>query len=253
MIDFHSHILPNIDDGSKSMEESINLIEEAKLAGFTDIISTSHYLENYYESNNKERQDLIKEICDNNNFDIKLHLGSEIYITEDIINLIIQEKASTINNSRYVLFELPMNNNVLYLKEIVFRLIENDFIPIIAHPERYLFVQKDPNMILELIEMGVLFQSNYASIIGYYGKEAQITVKNLLKNNMIQFLGTDVHRQNTIYKKMPEILEKLEKLIGKEKVYKLTTLNPKLVLENKEISIDTPTKIKLSLWDKIIK
>lgn len=253
MIDFHSHILPNIDDGSKSIEESINLIEEAKKAGFTDIILTSHYLENYYEANNTERQDLLKQICENNNLDVKLYLGSEIFVTENIINLINERKASTINNSKYVLFELPMNNNVLYLKELIFRLIENNFIPIIAHPERYSYVKKNPNMLLELIEMGVLFQSNYASIIGYYGKDAQITVKKLLKNNMIHFLGTDVHRQNTIYKKIPEILEKLEKLIGKEKLYELSNTNPKLVLENKEIIIDNPTKIKLSLWDKIIK
>ena len=227
MIDFHSHILPNIDDGSKSIEESINLIEEAKKAGFTDIILTSHYLENYYEANNTERQDLLKQICENNNLDVKLYLGSEIFVTENIINLINERKASTINNSKYVLFELPMNNNVLYLKELIFRLIENNFIPIIAHPERYSYVKKNPNMLLELIEMGVLFQSNYASIIGYYGKDAQITVKKLLKNNMIHFLGTDVHRQNTIYKKIPEILEKLEKLIGKEKLYELSNTNPK--------------------------
>ena len=141
MIDFHSHILPNIDDGAKNIDESINLIKEAKIAGFTDIISTSHYLENYYESNAEERYDLIKELK-KYNVDVDIHIGSEIYVSENIVDLIKENKASSINNSRYVLFELPMNNNVLYLKEVIFRLMENDFIPIIAHPERYSFVQK---------------------------------------------------------------------------------------------------------------
>lgn len=253
MIDIHSHILPNIDDGSKSIEETTKLLEQAYEAGFTDIVSTSHYIENYYEANEQQRKELIKYCKGNINTKLNIYIGSEIYITENIVDLINSKNASTINDSRYVLFELPMNNNVLYLKDVIFRLIENDFIPIIAHPERYSFVQKNPNMLMELIEMGVLFQANYASIIGYYGKEAQKTIKLLLKNNMIHFLGSDVHRQNTIYKKMPEILEKLEKLIGKEKLYELSNTNPKLVLENKEINIDKPTQIKLSLWDKIIK
>ena len=252
MIDFHSHILPNIDDGAKSIEESVNLIKEAKIAGFTNVISTSHYLEDYYETDVEERNNLINKL-NKDIEDIDIHIGSEIYITENIVDLIKGNKASTINNSRYVLFELPMNNNVLYLKEVIFRLIENDFIPIIAHPERYSFVQKNPNMLLELIEMGVLFQANYGSIIGYYGKEAKKIVKLLLENNMIHFLGSDVHRQNTIYKKMPEIIGKLDKLIGKEKLYELTTINPGLVLKNKKIEVDCPNKIKLSLWDKIVK
>ena len=251
MIDLHSHILPNIDDGSKNIEESINLIKEAKEAGFTDIISTSHYLESYYEADEKQRKNLVNELLRNCN--INIYVGSEIYISENIIDLIKNKKASTINNSRYVLFELPMNNNVLYLKEVIFRLIENDFIPIIAHPERYSFVQKNPNMLIELIQMGVLFQGNYASILGYYGKKPQKTIKILLRNNLIHFLGSDVHRQNTIYKMMPNILNKLEKLIGKEELYKLTTYNPKMVLENKQINIENPIEIKLSLWDKIIK
>lgn len=252
MIDFHSHILPNIDDGAKSIEESINLIKEAEEVGFTDIILTSHYLEDYYEADVEERNNLISKLKKNIN-NINIHIGNEIYITENIIDLIKENKASTINDSRYVLFELPMNNNVLYLKEVVFSLIENDFIPIIAHPERYSFVQKNPNMLLELIEMGVLFQGNYASIIGYYGKDAQKTIKLLLKNNMIHFFGTDVHKANTIYIKIPKIIEKLEKIIGKEKLYELTTINPGLVLKNKKIEVDCPNKIKLSLWDKIIK
>lgn len=253
MIDIHSHILPNIDDGSKTIKESTALIEEAQNVGFTDIISTSHYLEDYYEADNKKRKELIEEIKSHIDSEIRIHLGNEIYITEDIINLIKENKASTLGSSNYVLFELPMNSNVLYLKEVIFRLIENDYIPIIAHPERYLYVQKDPNMLIELIEMGVLFQANYASIEGYYGKDAQKTVKLLLKNDMIHFLGTDVHRKNTIYKMMTKILSRLEKLIGKEKLYELTTTNPKFVLENKKINIEKPKTIKINLLNKIFK
>lgn len=249
MIDFHSHIIPGIDDGSKNLEETIQMIEEAKKVGFTDIISTSHYINNYYETNQNDRINYLSQIQSKVN-SINLIIGSEIYVTQDIVMLIKQQMASTINNTRYALFELPMNNNILELKNIIYSLLENKYVPIIAHPERYSYVKENPNWLIEYIEMGVLFQSNFGSIIGLYGKEAQKTVELLLKNNMIHFLGSDVHRKNSIYTKIPEILKRLERIISKEKIQELTTINPKLVLEDRKLEIDEPIKIKKGFLGK---
>ena len=234
MIDFHSHILPNIDDGATSMEESLRLIKEAKQAGFTKIISTSHYIEEYYESDEKERKELLN-ITNKNFQDIELYLGNEIYLTNQMVQLLNDKKASTINNSRYVLFELPMNSKPLTAKETVYRLIENGYTPIIAHPERYSYVQENPEYVEELWEMGALFQSNYGSVIGIYGKKAEKAVKKLLKEDLIHFLGSDVHRENQIYPKMPKIMKKLNKIISQKKIEELTTINPQKVLDNQEI------------------
>ena len=239
MIDFHSHILPNIDDGSVNMEETVELLKEAKKVGFTAIISTSHYLQNYYEYDEQERTELlehVKQNIDNNSVGgLKLYLGSEIYISPEIVKLIKEGKASTINNSKYVLFELPLNVKEIGAKEVVYRLIENDYIPIIAHPERYSYVQQDINYIEELTQMGALLQANYGSIIGMYGSKAEKTVKKLLKNNSIQFLGSDVHRPGQVYEKMPKIIKKLKKIIPEDKLEELTTLNPQKVLNNEDI------------------
>ena len=213
MIDFHSHILPNIDDGSRSMEETLNLIQEAKEVGFTKIISTSHYMVN----------------------DIELFLGSEIYISDEMISLLQSKEASTINGSKYVLFELPMNMKPFNAKEAIYRLIENGYIPIIAHPERYHYVQRDIEYVNELAEMGALFQSNYGSIVGWYGKDAEKTMKKLLKEDFIHFLGSDVHRTNHTYTIIPKALKKLRKIISEEKLEELTTLNAQKVLDNQEI------------------
>jgi len=95
-------------------------------------------------------------------------------------------------------------------------------------------------------------QCNYGSIIGQYGKKAQIIVKKLYENNMVHFLGTDVHKQNTIYERIPEILPQISEIIGEEKLEEITTLNAQKVLENKRIDIDEPKQIKLSLKEKII-
>ena len=159
MIDFHSHILPGIDDGSRSIEQTIRMLKEAKEAGFTKIISTSHYIEGYYESDEAERTELLNEVQKNIS-GIELYLGNEIYITNNMINLIQNKKASTINNSKYVLFEFPLSAKSMNDKEVVYRLIENGFVPIIAHPERYSYVQDNPEYIEELAEMGALFQAN---------------------------------------------------------------------------------------------
>lgn len=229
MIDFHSHILPNIDDGSTSMEESIKLIKEAEQAGFTGIISTSHYLQNYYECDEEERKSLLDKL---NVGTPKLYLGSEIYITTEIVELIEDKKASTINNTQYVLFELPMNSKPLFVKDVVYKLIESGYKPIIAHPERYSYVKEDIEFAKELKDMGALFQSNYGSVIGMYGSSAKKTLKKLLKEDLISFLGSDVHKAGQIYPQIPKILKKLQKWISPEKLEQITTLNAKKVLES---------------------
>jgi len=254
MIDLHSHILPNIDDGSQSIGETYNLIREAYNAGFSDIISTSHYLEDYdFIADDKQRKQWIDVLVQNMPEEVEkinLHIGSEIYINHDMVELLESKKASTLGDSNYVLFELSMNRKISNLKNIIYNLLEKGYIPIIAHPERYKFVQEDPNYLIELIELGVYFQANFASIVGLYGKEPQNTVKLLLKNNMIHFFGSDVHRQNTIYSRMPEILKEIKKVISEQKLQELTEINPKLVLENKKIYVDSPIEIKKSFWSK---
>lgn len=255
MIDFHTHILPNIDDGSKSIEETFNLIKEAEKAGFKKIISTSHYLEKYYEVDVIERKawiDTLNKTIKERNEEIELYLGNEIYFSDNIIRLLEEGKATTINNTSYLLFELPLNTKPFNIYNIIYELLEYKLIPVLAHPERYTFVQSEPELVYDLIQKGVLMQCNYGSIIGQYGKKAQIIVKKLYENNMVHFLGTDVHKQNTIYERIPEILPQISEIIGEEKLKEITTMNAQKVLENKRIDIDEPKQIKLSLKEKII-
>ena len=255
MIDFHTHILPNIDDGSRSIEETFNLIKEAKNVGFEAIISTSHYIEEYYETNAPEREVWINAIYENlqaKNIDINLYLGNEIYLSENIIKLLEEGKASTINDTSYVLFEMPLNAEPMNLYDVIYEMMQYKLVPILAHPERYSFVQKEPELIYDLIEKGVLMQANFGSILGIYGEKAQMIVRKFFESNMIHFLGTDVHRQNSIYPKVPEALVEITRIIGDEKVKELTKINPRLVLHNKKIEIDTPQKVELTLKEKII-
>ena len=254
MIDIHSHILPNIDDGARSIEETFNLIKEAENVGFKAIVATSHYSK-YYQTETPEREmwvNIVYKKIQEQDIKTELYLGNEIYLSENTMKILEEGKASTINDTSYVLFELPFDKEPLELYNVVSEMLQNKLVPILAHPERYAYVQQDPELVYDLIQKGVLMQANYGSIIGAYGRKAKITVKKLLENNMIHFLGSDCHRQNTIYPKIPKTIIELKKVIGENKLEELSTINPKLVLGNKRIEISEPNKIELTLKEKIL-
>lgn len=255
MIDFHTHIIPNIDDGARNIEETCNLIKEAKSQGFKGIILTPHYRENYFETNIPEINVWLKVIKDNlkeKGIEIDLYLGNEIYFTENIMELLIDGKASTINNTSYVLFDMPLNIEPENLYNVIYSLKENKLIPILAHPERYKFIQREPELINDLIENGVLMQCDYGSILGQYGEKAEIIVRKMIESKMVHFLGSNVHRQGTTYKAIPHAIEAIKEIIGEEELEKLTTTNPMLVVQNKKIQIEEPEEVTLTFKEKLI-
>ncbi len=235
MVDIHTHIIPNIDDGSKSIEETFEIFKEAVNAGFTDIILTPHYIKEYYEINTQIREYWVKSIQDalnQLNIPIKVYVGNEIYISEDMDKLIYENIVSPLNNSKYVLFELPMNTNITYLDEIIFKIFNIDKIPIIAHPERYNYFQNNIELVEKLHKKGVLFQSNYGSVLGLYGEEPKKAIEKLLKKRLISFLASDVHKKNTLYSSVEESKKRIKKIIGEEELKKLTITNPMKIINN---------------------
>lgn len=247
MIDVHTHILPSIDDGSKDIEETFKIISEACLAGFTDVFATSHYIEGEYEFNKTDREFIIEAIMqkvEEENIDIKIHVGAEGYISNELPNLIKEGVVPTLGDSRYVLFELPLRAKVMYTEEVINKLIQMKLVPVIAHPERYELIQDEPNIAIDWIEQGALLQCNYASIIGRYGMKAKETLYKLLDANAVHFLGTDNHRAGSIYTRMDDILSEYKRKIGKEKLYELSEINPRSIINDEEIDVDMPRKIK---------
>lgn len=234
MIDIHTHIIPDVDDGSESYEETYDMIKTAIQVGFTDIITTSHYINEYYTSIAEEREEVLKNIKQyiiENELKMNVYNGSEIYVSFDMVELLKNNIVSSLAGSKYVLFELPMNSRLLYLEYCIHELKANGYIPIVAHPERYKYVQEKPEILKEWREKGVKFQSNYLSLIGYYGKEAEKTLKKLLKLDLIDFLGTDAHSA-IHYEKIPECIKVLKTCVTAEKFEQLTTTNALKIIKN---------------------
>lgn len=218
MVDIHSHILSNIDDGSKSITESINMLKGLYENGVTDVILTPHYvMDSFYQNSIETKEKLfnnLKEEIKKNNIPINIYLGNEIYIDKDIKDKINKE-ALPLNNSNYILLEFPMNGIYNNSYGIISGLIERGYKVILAHPERYLTVKEDIKVLDEYKEMGVLFQSNIGSYFGDYGKTAKKTFKKLLKMKYISFVGTDSHSQNYNFKNIEKFKKKLSKVVDK--------------------------------------
>lgn len=250
MIDIHTHILYGVDDGAKNLVEALDLLEEAEKVGFTKIIFTSHYMEDYYNVAKISREKILAEIDNTKTSNIDLYLGNEILLNDNIMENLNNKKIVTLNNSRYVLIELPFNTKPINLMDVVFFMTSNNLVPILAHPERYIYFYKNLEIYEELVRNGVLLQVNFGSFDEQYGRRAKIIAEALLKSNLVHFIATDVHREG-LYSKIPEIVNYLEKLVGKEKINQLTTINPGLVIGDKEIEVEEYKNIRMNLLEKI--
>ncbi|MBQ9019726.1 hypothetical protein IJ096_00125 [Candidatus Saccharibacteria bacterium] len=242
MIDIHCHILPGVDDGSKNLKMSLNMLKQAEKSGITDIILTPHYIQNSkYNFNNTAKSkilDILRTAMAGKGIKVNLHLGNEIFLDMDIVKLLRQDKISPLGDSKYILIELPVRTEDASGKDILFGIISCGYTPIIAHPERYIYFQENPEKIKEYLDMGCLMQGDYQSIHGRYGKSAKKSLTRYLKNDQIQLLASDIHHDTTDYR-LAETYKKLTKILkSSEKVKLFLEENPRKVLKNQPISTD---------------
>ena len=235
MTDVHSHILFGIDDGSRTISESVELLKKLKSVGFNNVILTPHFIldstyNSNYESNIKIYNEL-KERLISENIDINIYLGNEIFIDKNVPTLLEKNIITSLNGTKYVLVEFPMHNKLLNIEDILYEIRSKGYEVVIAHPERYDAFKEDYSIVDTLREDGFLFQSNYSSILGYYGKDSIKLLKYMLKRHYIDFLGTDIHRIEKTY--VIDSFKKIEKHIikvtGSEYYNKIQLNNNKLV------------------------
>lgn len=229
-IDCHSHILYGIDDGAKTIDDSIAIIKRLAELGFKEIILTPHYINAFHANNNIKREKLtvLKAKLKEENIPIDLHLANEVRITSDIIELIKNDEISLLNN--YIFLELPFSNKIHNLERQIYNLQLNNIKVIIVHPERYNYLTKDDYQ--KLADLDVYFQINYESIIGSYGTKSKKKVKYLLKNNLVSFIGTDIHHSEQLnQKKFIKIKNKIIKIVGEEEFENISYNNIKNIIK----------------------
>lgn len=245
MIDIHCHILPNVDDGSESLEESIAMAKIAESEGITRIVNTSHcHFDFKYKKGNELKLELEKfnQALKEENINIEVLLGNELYYTSDLIERFDELDFFSMNNSKYILMEFSPINFPKNIEDVIYEIKIRGYIPIIAHAERYKQVQEDVNIVLDCIKEGALIQVNASSILGKNGEKAEDTSKKLLDNNMVHFVATDAHSSNRRRPLIKDSYNYILKNYGKEVSEKLFIENPTAVIENRDISILNPTK-----------
>lgn len=245
MIDIHCHILPNVDDGSESLEESIAMAKIAESEGITKIVNTSHcHFDFKYKKGNELKLELEKfnQALKEENINIEVLLGNELYYTSDLIERFNELDFFSMNNSKYILMEFSPINFPKNIEDVIYEIKIRGYIPIIAHAERYKQVQEDVNIVLDCIKEGALIQVNASSILGKNGEKVEDTSKKLLDNNMVHFVATDAHSSNRRRPLIKDSYNYILKNYGKEVSEKLFIENPTAVIENRDISILNPTK-----------
>jgi tyrosine-protein phosphatase YwqE len=199
-VDIHSHLLPNIDDGSKSIEESVNLINELKKIGVNEFIATPHVMDQVWENSKLKIEENHKNTSlelQNAHIHNTFRVAAEYMLDDSFRKLFLKESLLTLKEN-YVLVEMSYINAPLQLYDIIFDLQVAGYIPVLAHPERYNFYHESFDEYKKLKKAGCLLQLNLLSTVGYYGPSVAKTADDLLKNNLIDFVGSDVHHSKHV-------------------------------------------------------
>jgi tyrosine-protein phosphatase YwqE len=193
--DMHSHLIPGIDDGAKTMEDSLSLIGNLEAMGFNTIITTPHTMIDYYPNTTQTIQaglTALQAALRGQGSTVTVRAASEYYIDEHFMHLLDTQPLLTICDKE-VLVEFSMMYEPPMLFEVVYKMQLAGYRPIIAHPERYLFFHKQFRKYEELRERGCLLQLNMLSISGYYGRNIKQIADELLAKGLYDYCGTDMH------------------------------------------------------------
>jgi protein-tyrosine phosphatase len=194
-LDIHSHLIPGIDDGAKSLDESVVLIKHIMNMGFTEIITTPHVMSGNYPNTQQDILDGLASLqycLKEKSIQIPISAAAEYFLDEEFLELLESEPLLTLPNN-HLLVEVSQMAAFDGLNDYLFRIQVKGYKTILAHPERYIYYHNNYEVYETLKDKGVLFQVNILSLLGYYGKHIKQISLQLLKDNMVELLGTDIH------------------------------------------------------------
>lgn len=236
MVDFHDHILPNFDDGSEDYDMSSQMLEIANMDKITNICATPHFIPNEHEikrNEYEERLESLRKICSAKSIPINIFSGLEVYINPNLPKMYKEKKIWGLNDTKYLLIELPMKHYPMYTESVIYELKLQGIVPVLAHPERNARILSDKSILPGLIENGVLTQVNAGSFKGLYGKHVKEFAEYLAEKNMIHLLGTDAHNNCT---RVPELKCAYETIHSiNSKLYDWIISNEHKVLEGQDV------------------
>ena len=234
MIDLHCHILPELDDGAQSLQEALEMVHIAVQSGVKRLVATphcSHDQRSEVQRSYRLLRDAVKEL----KMPLELYLGMEIYGRADTAKLLRDGKLLTLNGSRYPLVEFDFLSSGEEETWILKELIQTGYRPLVAHPERYLYLQQEPELINEWHRMGCLFQINRGSLLGRFGGNAQELALAMIDRGFATAVASDAHSASRRTPWMQDIQIRLNRDFSPETGKFLLRHYPKMIIENREL------------------
>ncbi len=196
-VDMHSHLLPNLDDGLESMEQTMNFAREMKQLGYKKLICTPHILPDVHDNSPETilpRLAEVKKALVENSIDIEFEAAAEYMVGPELQNSIANnETILSFGKQKYVLIEMSYAYPSQNIEQVIFDLMIKGYQPILAHPERYSYLLGTKNVFENFVQKGVLLQVNLLSLTGFYGKPVMLAAEYLVKKKLVSFIGTDMH------------------------------------------------------------
>lgn len=246
MIDIHCHILPDVDDGAKTIEDTIQMAKAAVEEGISTIIATPHHKNSKYDNTKSFIEDKVREINEvlkGENIPLTIVPGQETRIYGEIVEDMKKGDLLPLNNTQYFFIELPSSHVPRYTERLLYDLQLEGYVPIIVHPERNQEFFKSPDLLYKFVKNGCLTQVTAASIAGYFGKKIKKFSIQLIEANLTHFIASDAHNTTTRSFKMIEAYDVVEEEFGLDFVY-LFRENAELLLNGKNIFKEVPEKVK---------
>lgn len=196
-VDMHSHLIPGIDDGSPSMDDSITMLAKFESLGYKKVITTPHIMSDYFKNTpeiiNKGLNEL-RETAQKLNLSIEIEAAAEYYYDDSLMTRLLNKEKLMTFGDNYVLFEFSFHSEPSQIDKLFFELLTQGYKPVLAHFERYAFLFGKIDKAREWREKGINIQMNFNSLSGHYGPIVQKQAEELVNNKLIDFVGTDCHR-----------------------------------------------------------
>ena len=255
MIDFHNHILPGVDDGAKTMEESIKMLRFAQEQGITDVVNTVHFQHPKMEGKNTDfdyissvRNELLEELS-KENIIINIHLGAEVFFNFNLLD-ILDNPLITFCNGKYMLIEFQTFMMPKGYENHLYDLKMSGVTPIIAHPERYKPVQNDISIVEKLINSGCIIQIDAGSFLGHFGEQCKTTATLMIQKNLVHVIGSDAHGLGKRNFCLKQVMDYLKVNMGYKDINLILDNSEKIIL-GEEINLFEFNQVKNNLFTKI--
>lgn len=195
-IDIHSHLLSSIDDGVKSMDQALEIILLFQQLGYRKLITSPHVMSDMYRNTTEiilQKRDELRVFLAENKVDMQIDAAAEYYLDEGLMSKLLANEPLLTFGQQYLLFETNFLTEPFQLKEFIFQAMTKGYKPVLAHPERYSYLNNNLHKVQDLLDRGVLLQLNISSFSGYYSRPAQRMAQQLVDEGWVHFLGSDCH------------------------------------------------------------